>query len=250
MSAIIRWGLISMLVVACGFSAPPLRRTQLESLRVKHKELPLFPEELLRLGEREGEVRVAFSVDVNGRIDDYLVVASTHPEFARMTVAALKKWTFEPAMLAGTPVPASTEIGVKFEAQGTVVISMTGADGVSTMVDSMLKGSYNYRAHALRELDAIPTPIEARVPVYGDKLVQLGHVGDVTVDFYIDETGSVRMPSVNADEDSELASIALTALRTWKFEPPTCKGVPVLVRANQVFRFRPGATVTAEKRNE
>ena len=37
----------------------------------------------------------------------------------------------------------------------------------------------------------------------------------------------------------ELASLAIDAITTWKFEPPLCRRQPVLVRAQQVFKFEP-----------
>jgi TonB family protein len=61
----------------------------------------------------------------------------------------------------------------------------------------------------------------------------------VAIDFYIDETGTVRMPAVSIKDDSELTALAVMALRQWKFEPPTRNGRPVLVKATQVFNFGP-----------
>jgi TonB family protein len=252
MNVSLRAWLISVLVAMTSLTAQPLRQAKLEPLRVRYQELPIFPQELLRLGEREGHVRLALSVDTTGKMDDYLVVAHTHPAFARATVAALKKWTFEPAMMAGTPVPSSTEITVNFETQGTVVVSLTGMEAAATQIYSLLKDGYRYRPYALRELDRIPTPIVATTPVYPQEMARLGYVGNVTVGFYIDETGTVRMPAIDAQEDSPLASLAIAALRTWKFEPPTCKGVPVLVKASQLFHFRsaekePAVRVSADE---
>lgn len=61
--------------------------------------------------------------------------------------------------------------------------------------------------------------------------------GDVTVSFYIDEQGAVRMPYVLGQPNLELADLAVEAVRQWKFEPPTRQGRPVLVHAQQLFRF-------------
>jgi outer membrane biosynthesis protein TonB len=62
----------------------------------------------------------------------------------------------------------------------------------------------------------------------------------VSVDFFIDETGSVRMPAVSANDDVHLTALAIDALRQWKFEPPTHNGRPVLAKAVQVFNFGTG----------
>jgi len=59
----------------------------------------------------------------------------------------------------------------------------------------------------------------------------------VEVRFYIDETGAVRMPAVDSDAHPYLAETAVTAVKEWRFAPPTHDGRPVLVAASQVFDF-------------
>jgi TonB family protein len=216
-----------------------------EPLRVVETSLPVFPYELTQLGIREGEVRVAFSVDTKGRIDDSIAVAYTHPEFARITLAAMKRWRFEPARYHGQPIDSASEISVKFETEGTVVVSLTPSELINARISSLLDSNAGYRPRALSELDRIPTPIAAPSPGYPARYAKPGTQGSVTVAFYIDEAGAVRLPSVSADEDPELAAAAISALKNWKFEPPTCKGRPVLVRASQQFNFRsPEATAS------
>jgi TonB family protein len=68
-------------------------------------------------------------------------------------------------------------------------------------------------------------------------LARKGVHGRVSVDFYIDETGVVRMPAVSPRDNIELTALSLEALRQWRFEPPTRNGKPVLVKASQVFSF-------------
>lgn len=212
---------------------------RIEALRAIETFMPVYPYELLQLGVREGEVRVAISVDKNGKIDDCLAVAYTHPEFARVTLAAIKRWKFEPARYNGQPIDAATEVAVKFAVEGTVVVSLTPLESLSMRIYSMFGNNPDsYRPRTLSELDRIPTPIAAPSPGYPERLTRPGATGSVTVSFYIDETGAVRLPSVDVTEDPELAAAAINALRNWKFEPPTRKGHPVLVRATQRFNFR------------
>ena len=64
------------------------------------------------------------------------------------------------------------------------------------------------------------------------------------MDFLIDEEGRVRLPAVSRatnEANEELAAAAVTAVTQWRFEPPTAKGKPVLVRAQQDFAFQPVA---------
>jgi TonB family protein len=80
-------------------------------------------------------------------------------------------------------------------------------------------------------------------PVYPNQLAK-GGGGRVSVGFYIDEQGRVRMPSVSIETNEaneELAAAAVTAVSQWQFETPTCKSRPVLVLAQQEFSFKPKA---------
>jgi TonB family protein len=63
---------------------------------------------------------------------------------------------------------------------------------------------------------------------------------DVTVEFYIDEQGRVRMAAVPREAADDIYSAAaVAAVEQWRFEPPLRKGKPVLVLVEQLFRFRP-----------
>ena len=97
---------------------------------------------------------------------------------------------------------------------------------------------YSYSACRLRELDRIPIPAHV-VPPTPPK----GGLRDkrtITVEFYIDEEGRVRMPAIDREEpDDAYAAAAVAAVEQWQFEPPTRKGLPVLVLARQDFAFVP-----------
>ena len=108
-----RYPALFLLAAALFASAAPAQVPStgtVQSLRVLETPLPVYPHNLLQLGIREGECRVALSVDKNGNIEDCLPIAYTHPEFARVTMAALKKWRFDPARYMGEPIAAATEV--------------------------------------------------------------------------------------------------------------------------------------------
>lgn len=207
-------------------------------LRVRTQSDPVYPFEMVQLGVREGKAVVAISVDATGRIEDCLAIAYTQPEFAHAAVTALRRWTFEPARYRGEPVAAMTEVTVNFEVQGTVVVSMSSAESLAAWMAGMQPENGASRPRLLRELDRIPTPIAAAAPHYPADLAQKGRSGKVTVQFYIDENGAARMPSVSNAADLDLGALAVSAVQQWRFEPPTCEGRAVLVRAEQVFDFK------------
>lgn len=238
---------LALATVAMG-QAP--RALTMERLRVTKQEVPVFPFELVQLGVREGKALIGFSVDANGQIDECFPIAYTHKEFADVSVAAVRRWKFEPARIGGEPVGASSQVTVNFETQGPTVVSLTGGEALALWMNSLHRDAPGYFPRTLRELDRIPTPVATPAPAYSHEFVTRGHVGTVTVDFYIDEAGAVRLPSTESTEDPQLAALAITALRQWKFEPPRCQGRPVLVKASQVFRFLPNADAMQPKTSD
>lgn len=209
-----------------------------QSVKIIQTTEPVFPFILTQQGVTKGEVHVAINTDATGKLTDWLVVGYSRPELADTVVAALKEWKFEPARLHGTPVGTTIEVFFYFEAKG-VVVSTTAIDQLEGAFMSFAEGRFAYRPCSLRELDRIPTPLVTVKPLYSEELVKKGVRGKVTVDFYITEAGTVRLPSVSPYDDSELTALAIDALRQWKFEPPTRNGKPVLVKASQVFSFGP-----------
>ncbi len=239
--------MVSLLVLTVAATAAGQTRPMagFEQLRIRNQDLPPFPFELVQTGVREGQVCIAFSVDVAGKVDDGLAIAYTHPEFARVALAAVQRWTFEPARLSGQAIATATEVTFNFEVQGTVVVSLTAAESINAWLNKLHQINESYFPRTLRELDRIPTPLVAPAPSYPSTLAARGHVGDVNVNFYIDETGTVRLPAVEPNTDPDLAALAVVAIQQWKFEPPTCQGRRVLTKTSQLFRFRPTSAPAA-----
>jgi TonB family protein len=211
-----------------------------QSLKILQTVDPIFPYRLQEVGVTNGEARVAINTDATGKLLEWLVVGYTRPEFADTAVEAIKQWKFEPARLRGEPAGTTVELLFFYEAKGVVVSTVNPVDSVDALISRIIGEHYVYQPCSLRELDRIPTPVVTVKPQYSSELADKGVKGKVTVDFYIDETGAVRLPAVSVKDDVQLTALALTALRQWKFEPPTRNGRPVLVKASQVFNFGPG----------
>jgi TonB family protein len=66
---------------------------------------------LPRAGWREdGFATISCTVDVTGRTRGFRVVKASRPYFARDAIAALEKWTFQPAMKNHRPWPCEIEV--------------------------------------------------------------------------------------------------------------------------------------------
>jgi TonB family protein len=228
-------GLVAHIGQAQTFTASPDR----QSLKILQTVTPVFPMELPELGYMEGEARIAIAVDETGKLTDWLVVGYTHRRFADESVSAIKQWEFEPARVRGKPVSVQIELLISFETSGVVISSADLNSAMQRYSARLFKYRDAYRPCTMKEIDRIPTPQNAVSPVYGETLAKKGVQGTVTIEFFIDETGAMRMPAVLSADYDELASLAVAAVQQWKFEPPTRKGVPVMVRAKQVFHFGP-----------
>ncbi len=196
-----------------------------------------YPLALMRSGISHGEARILVNIDADGRLIESMILGYTHKPFATSALEALNIWKFEPARLNGEPVGTVADITFRFEVDGILLVERIGVPQF-TPADTFGR-DYAYRPHGLRSLDAIPTPLHVTQPVYPKEWIDQGLRGTVTVDFYIDETGAVRMPSVSTAQNPLLAAAAANAVREWKFSPPLHKGRPVLAHCQQLFKFEP-----------
>lgn len=228
------------LVVSATFALAqvPSRSSDLVPLKIIPPEFPReFPDALARAFPNGGQARVLVTVGADGQLKESLLTSYSAQPFADEANAALKEWKFEPARWKGQPITARVEILVKFEHHGTMV-SMTAPEMLMGATDARLDIRNSvYRAYALNELDGVPALLQSVKPIYPVELANRGVVGKVTVDFYVDEQGTVRMPSVDRDVPPELGEAAVTAIRQWKFEPARLQGKPVLAHLQQQFNF-------------
>lgn len=234
--------LLGYSLATAGAAAP---KEDFQSVKIEETVAIAFPEALVPIFH-EGEVHVAMSVDPEGNLVEWLVTRYTHKRFADAAIEAFPHWKFEPARFKGQPIGSCFELRLLFEVRG-VIVSVSSMDVVESFMNSMHREDA-YAPCRLGELDRIPTPLNAVAPPYPSELYDRGERGQVTVDFYIDETGRVRIPSVVDAGENIFAPFAVAAVRQWKFEPPTRRGRPVLVHAQQLFRFQPAVAAATAAR--
>jgi TonB family protein len=213
-----------------------------EPMKIIQTQEAVYPMEVLSLGLRSGTVRITIAIDSEGKLNDYLVTVYTHPKFAEAAVRAIKAWRFVPARIHGISRSATADLTFNFEASGVVVVDMSVLTIAELFHYKIAPNSNSYSASTLSQLDRTPTPIKIVKPGYPKKLARSSHGGHVTVEFYIDEQGRVRLPSVDRqaiEANEELAALAVTAVEQWQFDPPLMNGKPVLTLATQDFDFKP-----------
>ncbi len=204
----------------------------------------VYPSRMVAAGVKSGVASLAIAVDDNGVLTDCLATAYTHPAFAEAARAALQKWTFEPARIHGAPRNSKADLTFHFELDGVAVVSLNVVSYNEQMLLRIAPNSGAYSVCALSQLDRAPAPTKTVNPVYPTQLAHSSRGGHVQVDFYIDQLGNVRMPSVSKETieaNAELAAVAVMALSQWHFEPPLHSGQPVVATASQDFNFKPAA---------
>jgi TonB family protein len=193
-----------------------------------------YPIAWLHKGITGGEVRVLLKIGPDARLIDSLVTSYTRKELADFTRDALTQAKFQPMLVDERPVTTIIQLVMRFETRGMVVIERHAADGVDR-----LPGQYDYEPCDPSRLDRPLQPITVVSPAYAPELGRQGAKGSVVLEYYIDESGRVRMPIVNATENETLAGLSLAAIEQWQFNPPLSGNKPVLVRVKQTFEFVP-----------
>jgi len=217
-------------IFATEIAAPPVPK---KYFKIVQAERLIYPPRMLNDGVSSGSARVVMHVDAEGKLVDWLFVSYSHRPFADEVERVLKKSTFEPEQIDGKPVDTVVDIAFNFEVNGVMLVQRFGVD--TPNFDFLRR--VEYQACSLRKIDRIPTPINIINPAYPKEWAEQGITGKVAVDFYIDETGKVRLPATVQSSHPLLSTIAVEAVSKWQFTPPTRKGQPVLVHAQQVFEF-------------
>lgn len=225
-----------MVAPALGSGSAPAQR---QSVKVIQTEDPVYPAAMLNLGVTSGYASILFSVSAEGRLEDSFVTEYSDREFALASLAALQKWDFEPARVAGDAIKVVTELRFLYEA-GKVVVQSSGTYGMEVVFYGMHK-THGYALSKLPELDSIPVPRTAKAPSYHESMLPEGETGEALVEFIIDENGRVRLPSVVQASHDLCGVLANEAVKEWQFEAPQRKGRPVAVRVQQLFKFLPKA---------
>lgn len=211
-----------------------------ELLRIVEMVEPVYPLGLTIEGVVRGSVELVFGVDGEGRLDDYLITSYTHRAFAREVESVLKKWRFEPMRINGVPVWARAQLGFSFEARG-VVITRYALDGVAMLTGSMLEEANRVQVVSRQaDLDGPLVVAQAVSPLYPAQLADGGEAGVVMMEFFVDESGRVRLPVMEGNGAHPwFGEAAAQAVLQWRFEPPMRKGRPTVVRVRQQFVFSP-----------
>lgn len=207
----------------------------LEALNV---ELPSYPLKLLNAGVTGGTVKLIVEVDSDGTVSDYLVTEYSHAGFARAAEAAVANWRFAPSSTdAGEAVIHRLELNLHFDVNNLVAVEFR------PVADQAAPGRMVATARSPQALDRPLNVLKTVAPAYPEEWKTQGIAGSVVLSYYVDESGQVRVPNVEECSHTWLASVALDAIKGWKFAVPVADGEPALVQVRQTFNFKAGPQV-------
>jgi TonB family protein len=209
-------------------------------LTIIKKVEPQFPSKYNNTAVTSGYAKVIVHIDAGSQMDDSLLIECSELEFGDAALEAINGWVFQAPTRGGVPSSTTQEFIFNFSSQGGVV-SQSSLDDVIQEVSGAPTGKMAYEVSRLKDLDSIPAPIKIESPSYPQSLIKDQVKGSVTVEFYIDESGKIRMPVVLEADKVEFAAEAIVAVKQWRFVSPLKGGKPVKVKVKQAFNFKPPA---------
>ena len=235
--------LITLCVALAAFAYPlaaqePNNDKSIQKLRLEKFVMPEFPSYVQLTGNNRGVVTVAIGRDTEGHVTDVLVLDSTHPRLSQSVVDAVSKWKF---VFPANPPPSGQEIvpivRFLFTAKGISIVS--ALTGSLASKDRDVNENSPVMLPSFAELDAVPKPINNPMPRFTGALADRAANTTVTVKFFVDETGKVRVPIIIDSSVPELGRAVLAAVEQWRYEPPRMGGHETIALEIQTFNFGP-----------
>jgi TonB family protein len=195
---------------------------------------PKYPKQALRKGI-EGKVELRAAIAADGKTKD-IAVLSSNSEFSQNALAAIRKWRFHPELRKGEPVETTYKIHVRFnpmlqEANSDVELESpppeTPPISSRAIPHRQDVGPENHRASEPGIV--APKAIYSPQPDFPETARKAGERGTVTISLIVGVDGKPRDLKVECASALDLAQKAIETITTWKFEPGTKDGKPVMV---------------------
>ena len=237
--------LLSSLMIALGASLAGATESRdvkpSVELRIVKFVRPEFPGIALQEGVAEGTVVVAFSHDLAGRVTDALALESTHPAFAREAIAAVQQWQIAPHGEKGAPCQCAHVIRLAFEAGGVMRMASTPSrtNGTSELATSGAGPTSSVLT--FDDLDARPKVLRQSMPALPISATNDAKHRAVSVTFFVDREGRVRVPSIVSTPDPMLGAAVAQAMLQWRYESPRKGGKTVAALAEMNFNLNAAA---------
>lgn len=192
--------------------------------------LPVYPFEA-REARLKGKASVAMLIGPQGRVTNVKIISADRPEFGLALTAAVEGFRFDPAYREGKPVHHL----FRFEHEFNYITQ--GVDDDDSLIT--LEKKHPERIVRADKLDAEPTPLSRRSPVFPVQAPEDVTKGEAVIEFLIDKEGRARLPRVVSASAPAFGYAGVQAVGTWLFTPPLSGGKPVVTRVKVPLLFSP-----------
>ena len=201
---------------------------------------PEYPLAMRQSGLR-GSVVVEFTVDIEGRVRDPIVITTLNPGFNEAALTAIRKWKFQPGKNGGVPVEVRLQQSIVFQLDQ----SGGGADGIVVQH----KANQAKLPEALR-YDVAPQTKALVMPVYPYALLAGGGKGKAQVSLLIGPDGKVVDTLIVKADHPELGFALQAAVELFEYTPALKAAAPTqaLLAFTQEFSRDMESIVTVEDR--
>jgi TonB family protein len=199
---------------------------------VKYRAPAVYPLRMLRSG-KDGSAKVSILIGPEGIAHELKVLEASDPDFGAATMASLEASTFEPARKGNSPVWSLVTRTQQFRVEAADVQE---DDSTIRLLDQLIEDSP--RILTASDLDAKPAAIYRPEPVYPRSFRESSLNGRVTIEFFIDRTGAVKLPTFIDADQPEFGWAAVTGAERWRYGPPLRNGQAVDVRVRAALDFK------------
>jgi TonB family protein len=170
-----------------------------------------------------GVVQFAGTVTADGHLAHPQIVAASHVDFVLPALKALEEWEFKPGM------------------QGDLAV-IAPVDGRMSFTSIASKPDEIYLANGLASVDGTaadvtPDLIVVTDPVWPIDALLKGEGGSATVDFKVNETGTVSEVHVREATNADFGAALVAATETWLFDRPINNGRAVSITLSRKAEF-------------
>jgi TonB family protein len=184
------------------------------------------------VNDTSGSADVAYIVSDQGNVVASKVVETDRPELGLALQAAVERFTYDPGLRDGHPHRTALRFHQDFR---------TDDDNLVSRDDIRLLRLERKHPERIAKAGGIDRPVKllgGRPPTFPRSLNGKLAAGTATVEFLIDEHGHPRLARIADSSAPEFGYAAAETVALWSFEPPTAKGLPVVVRVRAPFIFK------------
>ena len=193
---------------------------------------PVYPRDAY-LERRKGDVKIAFLVGLNGRVEICKALEGDDPEMIGAAIAAVETFVFKPATKEGQPCGAVLNMKFEFRRSDSSDAPVTGS---MKRLEKMLEKNPE-RIVRPSDLDSSLKPVYRSQPAIPWEYRESRESQRVMVEFIINRQGVAELPMAVGEYQPEFAHAAIQAVSRWQFEIPRRDGEPVDVRVRVPLVF-------------